>query len=214
MKELRVHTRCEYTRAARCEGVASTHTLRGVTHRHTTHTLRLALLHRHPSLLRAKSEWSERITHAEKEASAASELCTRRKQVSESHTRRKKRAQRAKHTLETEASESHTRRKKRANHTDEKRGRRETQTPIVYSEHCKPSFANLCQSVPIPVDPGHCIPFYAIPVNLGHSMLFHAQLCQSEQSVPSCVNPSNLWQSVPFRAERPFQPPCQPQPVI
>jgi hypothetical protein len=135
VKELRVHTRCEYTHAARCEGVASTHTLRGVTHRHTTHTLRLALLHRHPSLLRAKSEWSERITHAEKEASAASELCTRRKQVSESHTRRKKRAQRAKHTLETEASESHTRRKKRANHTDEKRGRRETQTPIVYSEH-------------------------------------------------------------------------------
>ena len=37
--------------------------------------------------------------------------------------------------------------------------------------------------MPIPVDPGHCIPFYAIPVNLGHSMLFHAKLCQSEQSV-------------------------------
>merc|ERR1712205_204355 len=56
--------------------------------------------------------------------------------------------------------------------------------------------------MPIPVDPGHCIPSYAIPVVLGHSMLFHAKLCQSEQSVPFHAKPCQSEQSVPFHAKR------------
>ena len=125
----------------------------------------------------------------------------------------------------------------RANHTDEKRGRRETNSKCVF----RTLKAKLCQSVPTPAHPCRSGPLHTIlchPCRSGHSMPFHAQLCQSEQSVPShakrcpseqsvpirakrCqseqsvpsdANPSNPCHSVPFQAEPPFQPACQPQP--
>ena len=143
-----------------------------------------------------KSERSERNTHAEKEASAASELYARRKQASDPHTRRKKRAQRAKHTLETEASESrtrrkkratHTRRKKRANHTDEKRGRRETNSKRVF----RTLKAKLCQSVPIRAHPCRSGPLYTILCHPCRFGAFYAIPCQAVSIRAIRDNPSN-----------------------
>ena len=152
----------------------------------------------------------ERITHAEKEASAASEFYTRRKQASESRTRRKKRATRTRRKKRA----THTRRKKRANHTDEKRGRREISSNRVF----RTLKAKLCQSVPIPAHPCRSGPLYtilchpcrsgafyaipcpavsirairAIPCQAVSIRAIRAKLCQSEQSVPSCVNPTDI----------------------
>ena len=99
---------------------------------------------------------------------------------------------------------THTRRKKRANHTDEKRGRRETNSNRVF----RTLKAKLCQSVPIPAHPCRsgplytilCHPcrsgaFYAIPCPAVSIRAIRAKLCQSEQSVSIRAIRAKLCQS-------------------